>query len=234
MRCHDMVYTCKIVRSLLGQEKQAAAKHLDLALKTTPWTLTDNYVSREKENKGAQMAFAGPGDPTGKGRGFSFVKDTRKVSSLIRSSLLHHRSSTIKGRRTASTTDTDNNNVQLQRRRLFPHGCKACHPQPFCTVMGAMIHPYSPKFHLNIQQWRPRPLLSCTHTRHLYPEEEEEDDEEEEEEEEEVSSLNCCPKATDLGKAMPCCRCPVVSEHKCPALRCRAWATRQPSRRRAS
>ena len=25
------------------------------------------------------MAFAGPGDPTGKGRGFSFVKDTRKV-----------------------------------------------------------------------------------------------------------------------------------------------------------
>lgn len=65
----------------LEQEKQAAAKHLDLALKTTPWTLTDNYVSRERENKGAQMAFAGPGDPTGKGRGFSFVKDTRKVSS---------------------------------------------------------------------------------------------------------------------------------------------------------
>ena len=62
------------------QEKQAAAKHLDLALKTTPWTLTDNYVSRERENRGAQMAFAGPGDPTGKGRGFSFVKDTRKVS----------------------------------------------------------------------------------------------------------------------------------------------------------
>lgn len=28
------------------------------------------------------MAFAGPGDPTGKGRGFSFVKDTRKVSLL--------------------------------------------------------------------------------------------------------------------------------------------------------
>lgn len=65
------------------QEKQAAAKHLDLALKTTPWTLTDNYVSRERENKGAQMAFAGPGDPTGKGRGFSFVKDTRKVGSCL-------------------------------------------------------------------------------------------------------------------------------------------------------
>ena len=30
------------------------------------------------------MAFAGPGDPTGKGRGFSFVKDTRKVSLLIK------------------------------------------------------------------------------------------------------------------------------------------------------
>lgn len=71
-----------------GQEKQAAAKHLDLALKTTPWTLTDNYVSRERENKGAQMAYAGPGDPTGKGRGFSFVKDTRKVSLPFQPSLL--------------------------------------------------------------------------------------------------------------------------------------------------
>ena len=64
------------------QEKQAAAKYLDLALKTTPWVLTDNYVSRERENRGSQVAFAGPGDPTGKGRGFSFVKDTRRVSTF--------------------------------------------------------------------------------------------------------------------------------------------------------
>ena len=62
------------------QGKQSAGKHLDLALKTTPWALTDNYVSRERENRGSQVAFAGPGDPTGKGRGFSFVKDTRRVS----------------------------------------------------------------------------------------------------------------------------------------------------------
>jgi len=64
------------------QEKQAAAKQLDLAIKTTPWALTDNYVSRERENRGSQVAFAGPGDPTGKGRGFSFVKDTRRVSTV--------------------------------------------------------------------------------------------------------------------------------------------------------
>ena len=63
----------------LLQEKQAAGKQLDLAIKTTPWALTDNYVSRERENRGSQVAFAGPGDPTGKGRGFSFVKDTRRV-----------------------------------------------------------------------------------------------------------------------------------------------------------
>lgn len=81
---------CKSTYAWLGQEKQAAAKHLDLALKTTPWTLTDNYVSRERENKGAQMAFAGPGDPTGKGRGFSFVKDTRKVSLPIKPSASPH------------------------------------------------------------------------------------------------------------------------------------------------
>jgi len=64
------------------QEKQAAAKQLDLAIKTTPWALTDNYVSRERENRGSQVAFAGPGDPTGKGRGFSFVKDTRRVCTV--------------------------------------------------------------------------------------------------------------------------------------------------------
>ncbi|KAA6420012.1 MAG: transcription initiation factor subunit TAF1 [Trebouxia sp. A1-2] len=62
----------------LPEEKQAAGKYLDLAIKTTPWALTDNYVSRERENRGSQVAFAGPGDPTGKGRGFSFVKDTRR------------------------------------------------------------------------------------------------------------------------------------------------------------
>ena len=66
----------------LLQEKQAAGKQLDLAIKTTPWALTDNYVSRERENRGSQVAFAGPGDPTGKGRGFSFVKDTRRVRPL--------------------------------------------------------------------------------------------------------------------------------------------------------
>ena len=64
------------------QGKQAAAKYLELILKTTPWALTDNYVSRERENRGSQVAFAGPGDPTGKGRGFSFVKDTRKVHTV--------------------------------------------------------------------------------------------------------------------------------------------------------
>lgn len=56
-----------------------AAKQLDLALRSTPWALTHNFILSDKESKGMQAEFAGQGDPTGKGRGFSFVKDTKRV-----------------------------------------------------------------------------------------------------------------------------------------------------------
>ena len=65
------------------QEKVAAARQLDLALRSTPWVLTHNYIFSDRETKGVQVEFAGPGDPTGKGRGFSFVKGVRKVLHLI-------------------------------------------------------------------------------------------------------------------------------------------------------
>lgn len=64
---------------MLVQEKQAAAKQLDLAIRSTPWALTHNYIHNERETKGVQVEFAGPGDPTGRGRGFSFVRDIRRV-----------------------------------------------------------------------------------------------------------------------------------------------------------
>ena len=55
-----------------------AAAALELALCTTPWALTDNFVSALREGRG-RLQLSGAGDPTGRGRGFSFLRDTRKV-----------------------------------------------------------------------------------------------------------------------------------------------------------
>lgn len=48
-------------------------------MQSSPWLLSDNFVSSMVDKKG-HMALVGPGDPTGKGRGFSFTKDPRRVS----------------------------------------------------------------------------------------------------------------------------------------------------------
>ena len=55
-----------------------AAAELRLAVQTTPWVLTDNFVSATREGRGA-LALTGPGDPTARGQGFSFMKETAKV-----------------------------------------------------------------------------------------------------------------------------------------------------------
>ena len=54
-------------------------------MQSSPWLLSDNFVSSMVDKKG-HMALVGPGDPTGKGRGFSFTKDPRRV----RASSAHH------------------------------------------------------------------------------------------------------------------------------------------------
>ena len=48
-------------------------------MQSSPWLLSDNFVSSMVDKKG-HLALVGPGDPTGKGRGFSFTKDPRRVS----------------------------------------------------------------------------------------------------------------------------------------------------------
>jgi hypothetical protein len=52
----------------------------------TPWGLSGNFVAAMREGRG-RLALAGPGDPTGRGAGFSFLRDDRKVSlhRLLRS-----------------------------------------------------------------------------------------------------------------------------------------------------
>ena len=59
-----------------------ALKALEQAVQSSPWLLSDNFVSSMVDKKG-HMALVGPGDPTGKGRGFSFTKDPRRVSLRV-------------------------------------------------------------------------------------------------------------------------------------------------------
>jgi hypothetical protein len=63
---------------VLTQDVRKALKALEQAVQSSPWLLSDNFVTSMVDKKG-HMALVGPGDPTGKGRGFSFTKDPRRV-----------------------------------------------------------------------------------------------------------------------------------------------------------
>lgn len=49
-----------------------------------PWAATDAYVSTVREGRGS-LALTGAGDPTGRGRGYSFTRDIRRVNFLLTS-----------------------------------------------------------------------------------------------------------------------------------------------------
>lgn len=61
-----------------GQELGAIFDALEAAIQATPWALTENFVAT-REGRG-RLALTGPGDPTGRGLGFSYFRDDRKVS----------------------------------------------------------------------------------------------------------------------------------------------------------
>jgi hypothetical protein len=64
------------------QDFAEATKQLELAIQMTPWALTDNFISALREQRGS-LALTGPGDPTARGDGFSYMKETAKVLSQI-------------------------------------------------------------------------------------------------------------------------------------------------------
>jgi Protein of unknown function (DUF3591)/Bromodomain len=55
---------------------QAAAKAVEAQYITAAWNLTDAFMSSFREGR-ATMRLLGPGDPTGRGVGYSFVRDVR-------------------------------------------------------------------------------------------------------------------------------------------------------------
>lgn len=61
------------------QERERAFELLEVAVAATPWALTENFVGAMREGRG-RLALTGPGDPTGRGAGFSFFRDDPKVA----------------------------------------------------------------------------------------------------------------------------------------------------------
>lgn len=61
-------------------ETQMAAKALEHALQTAAWSLSDAFMTSFREGR-ATMRLHGPGDPTGRGTGYSFIRDIRHKSA---------------------------------------------------------------------------------------------------------------------------------------------------------
>ena len=61
-------------------EIQLAAKAVEHALQTAAWSSSDAFVTSFREGR-ATMRLHGPGDPTGRGSGYSFIRDVRHKST---------------------------------------------------------------------------------------------------------------------------------------------------------
>ena len=60
---------------MLLQATQKSLQLLDEAVATTPWALSEGYLSATaRESGAANIELTGIGDPSGTGRGYSFIK----------------------------------------------------------------------------------------------------------------------------------------------------------------
>ena len=68
----------------VAQEMEHVLQKLEQLLLTAPWALTDNYVTAIKEGKALLQIVGLVGDPTGQGRGFSYLREVRRVGQAAR------------------------------------------------------------------------------------------------------------------------------------------------------
>mmetsp|Transcript_24112 Transcript_24112/g.67045 ORF Transcript_24112/g.67045 Transcript_24112/m.67045 type:complete len:1556 (+) Transcript_24112:2-4669(+) len=77
-------------------EVMKAARVILEELQATPWHLTSNFVEAVREGRG-QLALVGTGDPSGRGVGFSFLKEVRKQSNPAEQQLSRRDTGNITG-----------------------------------------------------------------------------------------------------------------------------------------
>lgn len=64
------------------QDVKKAVSMVEVAAQGAPWAATDAYVGALREGRGS-LALTGAGDPTGRGRGYSYTRDIRRVSATV-------------------------------------------------------------------------------------------------------------------------------------------------------
>lgn len=62
----------------VSQNVRAAVELVEHAMYAAPWQSTDAFVSAVQDRRGT-LSFDGAGDPGGRGCGYSFTRDIRRV-----------------------------------------------------------------------------------------------------------------------------------------------------------
>ena len=61
-----------------SQDVKHAVSVVEVAAQGAPWAATGAYVDAVREGR-SSLALTGAGDPTGRGRGYSYTRDIRRV-----------------------------------------------------------------------------------------------------------------------------------------------------------
>ncbi|KAL3515496.1 hypothetical protein ACH5RR_022398 [Cinchona calisaya] len=94
----------------------AAASHIERELQITPWNLSSNFVActnQDRENI-ERLEITGVGDPSGRGLGFSFVRNTPKApvsNAMVKKKAVVGKGSTVTG------TDADLRRLSMEAAR---------------------------------------------------------------------------------------------------------------------
>lgn len=94
----------------------AAASHIERELQITPWNLSINFVACTNQDRGniERLEITGVGDPSGRGLGFSFVRNTPKApvsNAVVKKKTAVGKGSTVTG------TDADLRRLSMEAAR---------------------------------------------------------------------------------------------------------------------
>ncbi|KAI5661339.1 hypothetical protein M9H77_20662 [Catharanthus roseus] len=97
----------------------AAASHIERELQITPWNLSSNFVACTNQGREniERLEITGVGDPSGRGLGFSFVRNTPKApvsNAMVKKKAVVGKGSTVTG------TDADLRRLSMEAAREIP------------------------------------------------------------------------------------------------------------------
>lgn len=106
---------------------QRAARYVEAAMQAAPWLLTDAAVAGLREGRG-NLQLAGPADPTGRGVGYSFIRDVRHkaVGDDLAKSLARKQAGKVQG----TDADLRRMTTDAAKKRLMDYGLTLAEIEP--------------------------------------------------------------------------------------------------------